>query len=41
MSLSVTYSVNGNSVRYDQLKKVIINKKDYIDYIEAIKKQHK
>lgn len=36
--MTVTYSVNGKNVRFEDLKKLEITKKDYIDYVEAIKK---
>ena len=36
--LTVTYSVNGESINKDELKKIQITKKDYIDYIESVKK---
>ncbi|MDE7018314.1 MAG: hypothetical protein K2P65_12230 [Lachnospiraceae bacterium] len=36
--MTVTYSVNGENVKFEDLKNLEITKKDYIDYIEAIKK---
>lgn len=35
--MTVSYSINGKSVTAEELKEVQITKKDYIDYIEAIK----
>ena len=35
--MTVSYSVNGKSIEPEELKKIQITKKDYIDYIEAIK----
>ncbi len=36
--LTVTYSVNGRPINFDELKKLQITKKDYIDLMESIKK---
>ena len=36
--LTVTYSVNGKPISADDLKKVQITRKDYIDYVETLKK---
>lgn len=38
MALTATYSANGKNIQYDQLKNLQITKKDYIDFIESIKK---
>lgn len=35
--MTVSYSINGKSVTAEELKEVQITKKDYIDYVEAIK----
>lgn len=37
--LSVSYSVNNQAIKEDDLKKIQINKRDYIDYVESIKKK--
>ena len=37
--LSVSYSVNNQAIKEDDLKKIQINKRDYIDYVESIKKE--
>lgn len=37
--LNVTYSVGGIRINKDELKKIQICKKDYIDYMESIKKK--
>lgn len=39
MTLTVTYSVNGKSITYEELKNIQITRKDYIDYVESIKKK--
>ncbi len=36
--MTVTYSVNGNPIEFKDLKNLKITRKDYIDYIENIKK---
>lgn len=35
----VTYSVNGNKINKGELQKIQIKKKDYIDYVESLKKK--
>ena len=35
--MTVSYSINGKSIQPEELKEVQITKKDYIDYVEAIK----
>lgn len=35
--MTISYSINGKSVTAEELKEVQITKKDYIDYVEAIK----
>lgn len=35
--MTVSYSINGKSIEAEELKEVQITKKDYIDYVEAIK----
>ena len=35
--MTVSYSVNGKDITYDELKDIRITKKDYIDYVESIK----
>ena len=35
--LTVSYSVNGKDITYDELKDIRITKKDYIDYVESVK----
>lgn len=35
--MTVSYSVNGKSIRSEELKEIRITKKDYIDYVETIK----
>lgn len=35
--MTVSYSINGQSIRAEELKEVRIARKDYIDYIEAIR----
>jgi hypothetical protein len=37
--LNVTYSVNGKPITFENLKKIQVTRKDYIDYMESIKKQ--
>lgn len=39
MSLNVTYSVNGNTVSFEDLSSIQITRKDYIDYVEDIKRK--
>lgn len=39
--LTVSYSVNGKPIDSKDLKKLKITKKDYIDYIESIRKNVK
>lgn len=36
--LTASYSVNGEKIKEEDLSKLQITKKDYIDYIESIKK---
>ena len=36
--MTVSYSINGKDITYDKLKEIRITKKDYIDYIDSIKK---
>lgn len=36
--LTVSYSVNGQDIKEEDLHKIQILKKDYIDYVESIKK---
>lgn len=36
-NLNVTYSVNGKPITFENLKRIQITRKDYIDYIESIK----
>lgn len=38
MLLTVTYSVNGKPIEANDLKNLQITRKDYIDYVEALKK---
>lgn len=35
--MTVSYSINGKSVTAEELREVQITKKDYIDYVEAIR----
>ncbi len=35
--MTVSYSINGKSIQPEELKDVQITKKDYIDYVEAIR----
>ena len=37
--MNVTYSVNGKPITFENLKKIQVTRKDYIDYMESIKKQ--
>lgn len=37
--LTASYSVNGEPIEFEDLKKIEITKKDYIDYIENIRKK--
>ena len=37
--LTVTYSVNGKSISFEELETLQITKKDYIDFVEEIKKK--
>lgn len=37
--MTVTYSVNGKPITFEELKNLKITRKDYIEYIENIKKQ--
>lgn len=34
-----TYSVNGNPISFEKLKTLQITRKDYIDYVEDIKRK--
>lgn len=36
--MTATYSVNGKPIEFKNLKNLQITRKDYIDYMEAIKK---
>ena len=38
VTLTVTYSVNGKSIDYEELKNIQITRKDYIDYVEELKR---
>lgn len=35
--MTVSYSVNGKSIKPEELREIQITKKDYIDYVEAIR----
>lgn len=35
--MTVSYSVNGKSIEPEKLREIQITKKDYIDYVEAIR----
>lgn len=35
--MTVSYSINGKSVTAEELKEAQITRKDYIDYVEAIR----
>lgn len=35
--MTVSYSVNGRSIEPEELREIQITKKDYIDYVEAIR----
>lgn len=35
--MTVSYSIDGKSVTAEELKEVQITRKDYIDYVEAIR----
>lgn len=37
--MTATYSVNGKPIQFEELKKLQITRKDYIDYMESIKKK--
>lgn len=37
--MTVSYSVNGKNIEPEELKEVQITKKDYIDYVEAIRQR--
>ncbi len=37
--LTATYSVNGIPIEFKNLKTIQITRKDYIDYVEGIKKE--
>lgn len=37
--LTVSYSVNGKSINVEELKTLQITRKDYIDYVEEIKRK--
>lgn len=37
--LTVTYSVNGNPISFEELSSIQITRKDYIDYVEDIKRK--
>ncbi|MCX4379493.1 MAG: hypothetical protein OSJ61_25580 [Lachnospiraceae bacterium] len=39
MSINVTYSVNGNPISFEDLSSILITRKDYIDYVEDIKRK--
>lgn len=35
--MTVSYSINGKSIKPEELSRLQITKKDYIDYMESIK----
>lgn len=35
--MTVSYSINGKSIKPEELSEIQITKKDYIDYMEAMK----
>lgn len=37
--MTVSYSINGKSIRQEELREVQITRKDYIDYVESIKQK--
>ena len=39
-NLQVTYSINGENIELNDLIKIKITKKDYIDYVELLKKNN-
>ena len=39
LALTVTYSVNGKPIKFEDLENLQIIRKDYIDYIEDIKRK--
>lgn len=39
--MTATYSINGNSVDYSELKKIKIEREDYIEYVKDIKNRIK
>ncbi len=39
--MTATYSINGNSVNYSELKKIKIEREDYIEYVKDIKNRIK
>lgn len=39
--MQVTYSINGENIELSELINVKITKKDYIDYVESLKKNDK
>lgn len=39
MALTATYSVNGKPISFEELKNIQITRKDYIDYVEALRKR--
>ena len=40
MSLTVSFSVNEKPIKEEDLCKIEITRKDYIDYIETLKKEY-
>lgn len=35
--MTVSYSINGKSIKPEELREIQITKKDYIDYVESMK----
>ena len=41
LGLVASYYINDKKIKFEELKKIQITRKDYIDYIESLKKKTK
>lgn len=41
LGLVASYYINDKKIKFEELKKIQITRKDYIDYIESLKKKIK